>query len=88
MKLLGKKPTIDHDPDEFGQKPVRFWLLRRVICFLLAISAVGTGCWMLSPMVLQWPDRILPGWYSVAALGLIGAGVTWLWTDFIEQSEN
>jgi hypothetical protein len=87
MKLLGKKPTIDHDPNEFGQKPVRFWLMRRMVMFVLCLAMIGVGGWLIRPSLWgydQWPS----GWAMLVAGGLIGTGIGILWTDYIELSDT
>lgn len=92
MRLIGKKPTIDHDPNEFSReadelKPVRFWLLRRIVVFVSCLAMIGAGGWLIRPSLWgldKWPA----GWAVLLAGGLIGTGLAILWTDYIELSDT
>lgn len=64
---------------------MRFSALRRLISLVLCLAMIGSGIWLFSPVFSgTWPHK----WVMLAAAGLIGLGIAWLWSDYAEQNEG
>lgn len=74
MKLLGKKPTIDHDPNEFSRPPYMS-PLRRVI-----MGSVGIGVIVGGVLLLAAKGGGGGGILALAGIFCIGSGGLFVFT--------
>ncbi|WNJ88458.1 hypothetical protein [Bosea sp. 685] len=64
---------------------MRFFVLRRLISLIICLALIAAGAWLFRPILDGgWPS----GRMALIAAGMIGIGVAWLWSDYIERGDG
>lgn len=64
---------------------MRFFVLRRLISLIICLALIAAGVWLFHPVLYgEWPSRRV----ALIGAGMLGIGVAWLWSDYIERSDS